>query len=395
MLRFLVGLMLITSLFAEAAEAPALVVVRSESLSPQQQGRWRQSLEAQLFEVAQVEVESNGCNACWILQLEKQTGPLTLTLTDARGKTVYRAKTMSGEGTVLEFEVGALVRSQLTAFLSSVRQRVGSAGSAEKTVVLSTPPVRAAAEQTARTASMPEARPAETVTAPAWSDLKQPAEPGPPSPVVDVAPEPAVPSAQAAPAREAATATTLTQAARPLGREDELWRLNLAYSLRRPSSLLALQNGLSVAVDVRVWRQVFVGLRYGLVLPSVLDLDTVKIELTRHEGFVVTGFDLPFSWASVGPELALGFGSTRRQTVDAPTLASISAASGSLSFVAGLKAHGRFWFPRWPLVRFDLAPAVDFVFGEPRYVFRNGAGTATAAVDPIQPRIDLGISLVF
>jgi hypothetical protein len=404
-------ILLVVAELAWASEPSNVTLsIRSSTLSASAQKRWRQWLKAQLFDVAVI--SSSDCTGCWRLRLERKKKGLGVTLSTEQSQSVLLEQTLTAEGAALEFEVASVVRSRLIAFASAKRiavaperteastlKPVEAAAPPEeppKAVVLRTqpesrvPPSPSAPTPDIVKASMPPPRPV-SVPAPAVIEVAKPVNP--PEPVTPTsAAEPT--QAPVRPAVDAPAEVTAVQRASTTALVTNTYsvRAEVAYNVKRVSSAAALQSGLAASLDVRLWRGLYAGVRYGFVPSAALSLDTVRFGLTRHELLVGCGYDAFFSWFSLGGEIGIGGSSTRRQTTQGPTNATLTEPSSSLGFVTSMKGHVRLWIPKWPRIKLDLAPTVDLVFGEPRYVFKNAGNELAVATDRLQPRLDLGLS---
>jgi hypothetical protein len=342
------------------------------------------SLSAQLLGFATLQWRSSDLGAFDLtLDLKEEPGALVLTIADVNGKQRCARRIDGSVGALREFELGAVVRAELSAMaardLGQIRRVVQQPIPSSARAVPAVEALSSSSESgpALENRSAPPLLPRDDTSAPT-SKQQVPVERETDAGVAEVPP-------------------ALTQRSSPLmpGPSEWRWRLGAGYNGRWLGPSFAWSHGLGAQLQVRLWRGLFVGLQYGFSPLEVTSIPNVTLMLSRHEVLLAIGFDVLFGGFSVTPELAVAAASTSRKTTSvAETLAS-APEQAATSGLAAIRGHLRTWLPFFPRLQLDLAPTLEFAFGETRYVVIFNQQLNAAEPAWLRPRLDVAVVFHF
>ncbi len=409
------------------AQQARLPVIHLKS-DAQTLARMAAALSTQLMDTATLRWKSSdlATSADFVLTLSQVNQALEVVLLDGKGKRVTVRRITTPPGPLREFELGAILRAEL----SAVTARAIAPQSASRGAVLT---VKETLPSAVTMPSVPKPAPREAI-APASTRTSDPQPPAsadadsvnvgstpsiqapvqsvspavPPPPALPPTPPPIVesepqkgeaptpaPPLQTATFDDAPAVQSQPQPQVIRNQVPDAWRLRIGagYHVRWLGQSLPVIQGLGAEAHIRAWRGLFWGFKYGYSPPTVTQLQAINLQLSRHEGALLAGFDFLFRFMSVTPTVSAGVSSVSRTTSNTPEGVLATDTRSVLSAVVGVQGHLRFWLPSVSRLKLDVAPAVELALGEPRYVFLVPPDVVSAAPIPLRPRLD--VSAVF
>jgi hypothetical protein len=387
----------------------------------------RQALSTQLMDTATLRwspSEAKG-SADFVLTVRQLTQALEVLLSDSQGKRVTFRRITTPPGPLRDFELGAIVRAELSAITAraatarSTAQVAAMRAKEKPSAAMTMPSVReptlpdtgapapttiaeserpagavAASAKVESTPSIPT-----TPAAPLPTVSPLPSSPLPAPPIVEAESKPIEAPTPAPPLQSVTFDDAQVSQSQPQVQSSQVpdarWTLRIAagYHVRWLGQSVAVVQGPGAEVHLRVWRGLSFGVKYGYGPPTVTPLQAVRLQLSRHEGALVVGFDFPFRFVSLTPTVSAGASFVTRSTSSTPDGVIATDTRSALSAVFGVQAHVRAWLPSLPRLKLDVAPALELALGEPRYVFPASPELVSAAPIPLRPRLD--VSAVF